>query len=128
MVICSARIDQMLSNWFRSKDVDEFADSIIADLQSRFPPAGTSREVKNAGKRLLKTHRVILARIEAFARATDLSVYRKARLGNRVKWALAEAGYPKPFVDAFVHELVTLLALVPRDHKKRGGHLTRIGS
>lgn len=120
MVLFFARVERMLSDWFKSQDVDEFADAIVADLQSRFPPVGSDREARSADRKLHKTHRAIFARIEAFARSADLSVYRKARLGNRVKWALAEAGYAKPFVDAFVHELVTLLALVPRAARGKG--------
>lgn len=120
----------MLSNWFKSKDVDEFADLIVEDLRGRFPPGGSAAEPANPGKRfqrLQKTHRAIFSRVEAFARSSDLSVYRKARLGNRVKWALTEAGYGKAFVDAFVQELVTLLALAPRAGKA-GERLKKIGS
>lgn len=104
----------MLSDWLKSKDVDEFADALVADLQDRFPPVGGIGDARNASKKLHKTHRAVFSSIEAFARSADLSVYRKARLGNRVKWALTDAGYAKPFVDAFVHELVTVLALAPR--------------
>lgn len=101
----------MLLNWFKSDDVDEFADSIVADLQRRFPPSGLDAGAKKAPERMQKTHQAIFARIEAFARSADLNLYRKARLGNRVKWALTEAGYTKPFVDAFTHELVTVVTL-----------------
>lgn len=97
--------------WFKSNDVDEFADSIVADLQRRFPPSGLNLGDRKATERIQKTHQAIYERIDAFGRSTDLNLYRKARLGNRVKWALTEAGYPKPFVDAFTHELVTVVAL-----------------
>lgn len=120
----------MLSNWFRSRDVDEFADRIVEELRGRFPPGGSDSEPATPGKRiqrLQKTHRAIFSRVEAFARSSDLSVYRKARLGNRVKWALTEAGYERAFVDAFVQELVTLLALAPRAGKG-GGRLKKIGN
>lgn len=101
----------MLLNWFKSDDVDEFADSIVADLQRRFPPLGLDLSEKKAIERVQKTHQLIFARIEAFARSAELNLYRKARLGNRVKWALTEAGYARPFVDAFTHELVTVVTL-----------------
>jgi len=30
----------MLSGWFNTKELDEFADSLVAELVERFPPAG----------------------------------------------------------------------------------------
>ena len=102
----------MLPKWFKSDDVDEFADSIVAELQRRFPPTDPDAPAKKASERMQKTYQAIFARIEAFARSADLNLYQRARLGNRVKWALAEAGYAKPFVDAFTHELVTVVTLV----------------
>ena len=38
-------------------------------------------------------------------------MYQRARLGNRVKWALKEAGYPPEFVDALTYELVTVITI-----------------
>lgn len=100
-----------LFRWFRSSDVDEFAESIVGELKRRFPPSGIDMEAKKARDRIQRTYQFIFARIEAFARSADLNLYRKARLGNRVRWALVEAGYPKPFVDAFTHEVVTVVTL-----------------
>jgi hypothetical protein len=105
--------------WFKSGDVDEFADSIVAELRRRFPSSGIEPG-KKAGVRIQKTHRALFSRIEAFARTADLNLYRKARLGNRVRWALADAGYPKPFVEAFTHELVAVVALAQKGRPKVG--------
>ena len=49
-----------------------------------------------------------------------LNLYKKARLGNRVQWALKEAGYPEEFVEAFTRELVTHVALASRKVTKAG--------
>ena len=107
----------MRLNWFRTKDIDEFADSLVADMVRRFPPAGVEASARKANAKLRKTHQAIFARVEAFATAVDLNLYRTARLGNRVKWSLTEAGYQKAFVDAFTHELVTLSTLASRGRK-----------
>lgn len=107
----------MLRNWFKSKDVDEFADSIVADLARRFPPAGIDLSTKKAPERMQKMHGAIFSRVEAFARSTHLNLYRTARLGNRVKWSLMDAGYPKSFVDTFTHELVAVLTVCTRTKK-----------
>lgn len=109
----------MVLKWFKSDDVDDFAASIVADLKRRFPPEGLDPAVKKAPERMQRTYEAIFARIEAFARSADLNLYRKARLGNRVKWALSEAGYAKPFVDTFTHEVVTVITLSARQGVSR---------
>jgi len=108
----------MFGNWFNCKEVDEFADSIVADLMKRFPPSGVELPGKKAAERLRKTHDVIFRRVETFARAQKLNIYKKAHLGNRFKWALKEAGYPGGFVDTLTYELVTVVTLAGRDRSR----------
>jgi len=104
--------------WFNGKAVDEFAESIVADLVKRCPPSGVDARPKKAAERLRKTHDSIFGRIEKFARTQNLNVYKKARLGNRLKWALLEVGYPGDFVDTLTLELLTVVTLVSREPKK----------
>jgi hypothetical protein len=104
-------------DWFNGKGVDEFADSIVADLVKRLPPSGVDAPAKKAAERLKKTHDAIFGRIEKFARAQKLNIYKKARLGNRLKWALLDVGYPSDFVDTLTLELVTVVTLVSRERK-----------
>lgn len=100
-----------LRQWFDATEVDGFADSIIAELRSRYPPSGVELPARKAIERLRKSFGRLFDRIDAFARETRLNLYKKARLGNRVRWALKEAGYPEEFVEAFTRELVTHVAL-----------------
>jgi len=109
----------MRMTWFSTKDIDEFADSLVADMVRRFPPSGVATTERKAKEKLRKTHDVIFARVEAFALSTDLNLYRTAHLGNRVKWSLSEAGYTPPFVHAFTHELVTVTTLASKARKKK---------
>jgi hypothetical protein len=110
----------MFGNWFNTKEVDEVADAIVADLVKRLPPSPGSHTRKTAD-RLRKTHDVIFARLEQFARSRKLNIYKKARLGNRVRWALREAGYAPEFTDALSYELVTVATLASRQAAKTGG-------
>ena len=60
-----------------------------------------------------RIHRMNLAvseRARALA-AQKLNFYKRARLGNRINWALKEAGYPDAFADAFTHELMVVLTV-----------------
>ena len=101
----------MFGDWFNCKDVDELVDSIVADLVKRFPPGGLDIPAEKAAKRLRGVHNVAFNRVEAFARSRRLNLYKKAHLGNRLKWSLREAGYPGDFADALTSEFVTLVAL-----------------
>jgi hypothetical protein len=108
----------MFGDWFNVKEVDEFADSIVADLVKRIPPAKVEAQQhatgKKAAEKLRKAHDAIFKRIEVFARTHSLNVYKKARLGNRIKWALAEAGYPSALVDTLTVEILTVVAHASR--------------
>lgn len=104
-------------NWFNTKEVDEFASTIIAELVKRVPPTAQNPEKKLLEK-LGKSHDVLLARAADFVSSRNLNIYQKARLGNRFKWGLTEAGYPKNFVDTWTYELVTFVTLKSRGQAK----------
>ena len=104
----------MFGDWFRSKEVDAFADSVIADLVKGFPPTGVEAPAKKAAERLRKAHSAVFRRVEDFARAHSLNLYKRARLGSRIKWGLGEAGYPSEFVEALTIELLEVVTLASR--------------
>jgi hypothetical protein len=54
--------------------------------------------------------------IASFAAQRRPNVYQKARFGNRIKWALKDAGYPAPFIDVVTHEFVKQLTLSASPH------------
>jgi hypothetical protein len=101
----------MLFDWFNTKEVDAFADSVVAELQQRFPPSGVDLSTQRAVDRVAKNVDRLMARVGEFARSRRLNLYKKARFGNRIKWALKEARYPELFVDVMTHQLVTELAV-----------------
>jgi hypothetical protein len=104
----------MFGRWFDCKAVNEFADTAVADLVKRVPPSSLTAPAKHTASRLKSTNDMIFSRAEAFARKQPPNLYQKAKLGNRVKWALREAGYPQEFADALTYELVTVITLASR--------------
>ena len=98
--------------WFDTKEVDAFAAAIVAEVAGRFPPEKIDLPDKKALERLRRMNDSISGRVREFARGKRLNFYKRARLGNQVKWAMKEAGYPDGFVDAFTYELVTLVSVV----------------
>lgn len=104
----------MFSGWFNTRELDEFADAIVARLIESYRPASGQLSGKKAFERLRKLFGATFERIDAFMRRKRLNLYQKAHFANRVRWALLEAGYPREFVDTMTEELVTHLTLVSR--------------
>jgi hypothetical protein len=104
-------------DWFSTREVDALAAAIAAELVKRVPPGALESRTRKAAERLRNTHDAIFARAGKFARTHPLNVYKRARLGNQFRWALAEAGYPPEFVDSWTYELAILITL---DRAPRG--------
>jgi len=102
----------MLLDWFSRKHIDEFADSIVAELRQQFPQAGVDLSTKKSAERAVKTLDRIFNRISAFAAERRPNLYQKACFGNRIKWALKEARYPDPFIEVATDKLVTYMTVV----------------
>ena len=100
--------------WLRTKEIDALADNVVAELTQRVPLNALRKEGAKADKRFSRMNDVISDQARAFGRSHRPNIYQRARLGNRVKWALRDAGYPDPFVDAFVIELITLVTVVTK--------------
>ena len=103
--------------WLRTKEVDALADTVVSELTKRVPLNMLRREGSKADKRFSRMTDVISDQLRAFGREQRPNIYQRARLGNRVKWALKDAGYPEPFVDAFVTELATLVTVATKSRK-----------
>ena len=97
--------------WFSRKHIDEFADSIVAELMQRFPQAGIDLTTTKSAEKAMKTLDRIFSRISAFAAERRPNLYQKACFGNRIKWALKEASYPEPFVEVATDKLVAYMTV-----------------
>jgi hypothetical protein len=104
--------------WFNTKELDEFADSLVAELLERVPPSGGKLSGTKAFQRVTRSFGATFARIDAFARSQRLNVYKKAHFANRIRWALKEAGYPEDFCATMTQELLMHLSPPPREKAK----------
>ena len=103
----------MVFSWFNTSKVDSFVDGEVAELVKRIPPAkleGSGAGVKKAQEQLAKSHDLMLRRAKDFVQREKPNLYQKARIANRTKWALAEAKYPKAFVDELAYALASVVA------------------
>lgn len=105
-------------DWFNTKEGDELARTIAAELVKRVPPSTLPAKDRKAATRLRNTHDAVFARAGKFARTHKLNVYKKARLANQFRWALKDAGYPPDFIESWTYELATLVALASSGHEK----------
>ena len=109
----------MFGDWFNCKEIDELVDSIVADLVKQFPPSRVDDMTpQKAAKRLKGVHNVAFNRVDNFARSRPLNLYKKAHLGNRLKWSLKEAGYSGEFADALASEFITLVTYASATRSK----------
>jgi hypothetical protein len=103
----------MVLSWFNTAKVDAFIDAEVADLVKRVPPAkleGDGAAAKKATEKLEQSHDLLLRNARNFVQRDKPNLYQKARIANRMKWALHEAGYPKAFVDEFAYALASVVA------------------
>ncbi|MES2632522.1 MAG: hypothetical protein V4669_06090 [Pseudomonadota bacterium] len=101
----------MVLKWFDTAAVDAFADTMVNMFVSRFPATEFSVGGKKQEARFRKVQATLAQELTGFRRKHPLNIYKKARLANRFKWALKEAGYPDSFIDELAYELATLSAI-----------------
>jgi hypothetical protein len=108
----------MILSWFDTAKVDALVDAAVADLSQRAPAerlAGEPAAAKKARTQVEKWHDAVLRKAHDFVREQRPNFYQKARLANRMKWALREAGYPSAFVDEFAYALASVVATAASD-------------
>jgi len=97
-------------DWFETKETDVFAKALAEDLMGRIPVRGDERQKKLTPERLRNAEEAIVARATAYGRNHDLNWYKKARLGNTLRWLLTEQGYEQEFADSITHQVLIAVA------------------
>lgn len=97
--------------FFNTKELDEFAAALAADLGRRFPPSSESRTDPGAQHQIKVILEGLSARAVRYHEQHKLGVYRKAKLGNVFKWKLTELGYSAAFVERATKDVITRLAV-----------------
>ena len=107
----------MIFEWFSTKEVDALADRLALDLIKRVPPASLGAGGKKAESQQGRSREALLRQVREFAGAHRLNIFKKARLANRFKWSLIEAGYPREFVDSMAFELAAVMASTQKNRQ-----------
>jgi hypothetical protein len=106
----------MFGSFFKTADVDQYADWIVAEVKRSLPPAGT----KNVADRAEKLNVSIAKKTGEFTRSTKLNIYKKARLAARVREGMSALGYPEPFVKSFSFDLLARLQAASKQSSRLG--------
>ncbi len=107
----------MFGSFFKTVDVDQFADSIVDEVK-RALPAGYSPGTKNISERADRLDETIGRRTAEFIQTCKLNIYKKARLAARVREGMSAHGYPEPFVKSFSLDLLTRLQRLSKRSKR----------
>lgn len=97
-------------DWFETRETDAFARALADDLVGRIPVRGDDHQKKLTPDRLRNAEAAIVARAAAYGRNHDLNWYKKARLGNTLRWLLMEQGYEREFADLITHKVLIAVA------------------
>lgn len=84
-----------------------FANQMADKISRQFPPISENQLVKKGVQRRLEAileH--IMSDLEKFQSEAQLGWIGKARLGNTLRWKLAEMGYSKGFTDALTEAVI----------------------
>ena len=100
----------MVLKWFDTAQVDAFADAMVKLFLAKFPPTEFASPGKKQEERFRKLHATLARELAGFRKKNDLNIYKKARLANRIRWALKEAGYPETFIAELAYELAAMAA------------------
>ncbi|MFZ6691131.1 hypothetical protein [Undibacterium sp. SXout20W] len=94
--------------WFDASAAKSFGISLADFIIDKMPQEQTQKKNKLMHKRkevLVK----VLAQVDTFAQTNKLNIYKKAQLGNALKWRLIEASFDREFADEITNMIMTRL-------------------
>lgn len=100
-----------LFKFLDTRDLEDFAGTLAADLGRRFPPASEARTDPGVAHQKKVILDGLAARAERYHAEHRLGIYKKAKLGNVFRWKLKELGYSDDFAESATKEIVTRLAV-----------------
>lgn len=102
---------KFIKELFGKSDIDIVAVQLVNELSRRYPPnmaSGDGRRLSpQAVTNILES---VINKAVTKSQEWNLGVVGKAKLGNNVRWALKDKGYPDKFVDTVVEAIVVYLS------------------
>ena len=95
---------------FDTRELEEFASGLAADLGRRFPPESEKRTDTGVEHQIKVILEGLTARAMRYHEQHKLGVYKKAKLANVFRWKLKDLGYSDAFIERATKQIVTRLA------------------
>jgi hypothetical protein len=95
---------------FDTRELEDFATALAADLGRRFPPSSEARTDTGATHQIKVILEGLATRAVRYHEQHKLGLYKKAKLGNAFKWKLKELGYSPEFADNATQMIIARLA------------------
>jgi len=93
-----------------TRELEEFATGLAADLGRRFPPASEQRTDTGKEHQIKVILEGLTVRAVRFQEQHKLGIYKKAKLANVFRWKLTELGYSSEFVERATRQVATRIA------------------
>lgn len=89
----------MLIKWFDATEAKLFGEEIADTYIARVKKDQDKKNEKFIERRQKELLMQITQKIKTFKMQHELNTYKKAQLGNAVKWKLLDAGFDKEYAD-----------------------------
>lgn len=101
---------KFLKELFGQSDIATVAEQLANELSRRYPPAMASGEGRKLSPQAVTNIlESVINKAVTKSQEWDLGVVGKAKLGNSLRWALKEKGYPEKFIEMVTEALVVYL-------------------
>lgn len=102
---------------FGKSEIATVAQQLADELARRYPPVMASGEGRRLSPQAVTNIlESVINKAVTKSHEWDLGVLGKAKLGNDLRWALKEKGYPETFIEMITEALVVYLARRAKPH------------
>ena len=98
----------MIKDWFDAAPVTKFGISLAQNYAREFALISKMQKHKREEKQK-KLVANVMAQVKAFGANNKMNIYKKAKLGNAIKWTLRDLDFDREMIDALVKEIFLAL-------------------
>lgn len=101
---------KFIKELFGKSEINVVAEQLANELSRRYPPVMASGEGRRLSPQAVTNIlESVINKAVSKSHEWDLGVAGKAKLGNSLRWALKDKGYPEKFIEMVTEALVVYL-------------------
>lgn len=110
LFLCLPIMLKFIKELFGKSEINAVAEQLAKELSRRYPPVMASGEGRRLSPQAVTNIlESVINKAVSKSHEWDLGVAGKAKLGNSLRWALKDAGYPEKFIEMVTEALVVYL-------------------